>query len=951
MRLIIQETVDINKCPTVDTTFINVPEAEFTLGDLHGNFLKLFFILIRCGIANNVSEIDYQQSVKIYTKSTDQITREDLDKFNELLDKIQFNSSGLLRLLGDELADRGSNDYFTLKLLEKLQQKKVPFKILASNHGIEFLNAFEKGKKFAPEVMTLKEHCRSIHNLQSLIDCGLVQKTEIVEIVNLVYKPALEAIAYSLNEDNTAISIYSHAGIGLNTIEEVAKQLGVLYKDDTAAAIAETIDSINEEFQSYVNDNKVHELCPKQELNKAYRNEPSKLPFVSLIWNRIYENLNRPRYHKGYGIFFIHGHDSTDKKDSHIINLDNVLGKFHHGEDHNTGDNCIFYTSNIKTAAKHTNKRGENVFFKLLGTVPSLLPYALKHAGEAVLAARDKHENSLGHLAANCDGILKDLIVHLPSETILQLVTAKNKSQKTALGLTATQNLPRLANILRVIGGEAALGEALKVLKEELFCKNPSIEIVSDILAALLQSQRVSVRTIQDILSIFPAPETKLVLVGSQSRFGKTALGLATRVPVLLETILEALVTDENRKLALEKAFNEECSTRNPSLKRLRNILFASLQRKTLSYEIVKSILSSFHSLESRLELVRYPIKWGNSVLHWAAREPTLFKLILELLSTDENRMKALRALNNQKETPLHLLFDSDISAEAVSDVLSIFSDKRAFFEAFTIKDSKGVAAFEYAIPLDRVLNAILTYFSTEKALALEFLQKTKALHTMAVHNTSSLRVILSHLPNDKARQTALGILDQNNQCPFGLMAENYPVPAVFSHILLSFDNPDFGLKTMFMIKTKMVEQRCFPTEAGEVLVNLFLERIGFERSIQAIECKISMLQVQKNELALKAMNKIYNDLVKAKENFLTHKSESRFISDCLVVMADPEITTNLQKGDLLQEVQLVILDPVKNNLDKFCKLIGYDNGSGFFNQNKQVDHKVIAHRYRVSVV
>jgi hypothetical protein len=52
-------------------------------------------------------------------------------------------------------------------------------------------------------------------------------------------------------------------------------------------------------------------------------------PLMFSIWNREYENLNRPETHKGFNLAWVHGHDSKDPiKDSpHIINLDNQLGK------------------------------------------------------------------------------------------------------------------------------------------------------------------------------------------------------------------------------------------------------------------------------------------------------------------------------------------------------------------------------------------------------------------------------------------------------------------------------------------------------------------------------------------------------------------------------------------------------------------------------------------------
>lgn len=82
--------------------------------------------------------------VKIYQTPLENIDKECLIQFNTILDRIVFEKGRMIRLLGDELADRGANDYFTLKLLEKLQLNKVPVEILLSNHSVEFIESYEK---------------------------------------------------------------------------------------------------------------------------------------------------------------------------------------------------------------------------------------------------------------------------------------------------------------------------------------------------------------------------------------------------------------------------------------------------------------------------------------------------------------------------------------------------------------------------------------------------------------------------------------------------------------------------------------------------------------------------------------------------------------------------------------------------------------------------------------
>jgi hypothetical protein len=324
---LIEETVDLHVLPQPDTSSCGGEGAEVTIGDLHGNMLKLLFLLIKQGIATNLSAEDYDKLVAIYTKQTDDLTAEDLLAFNGLLDQIIFNPGTMVRLIGDELADRGSNDYFTLKLIEKLQENQVPVEILLSNHGVEFVEAYEIHQNFhAP--MLCQGHAESMEALQQLVGKGLVLRDEILSIAHKAYKPTLRVLSYTLHEDPSLITLYSHAGIGLNSIQELAAKLDLPYHDGTANELAQTIDQINGKFQRHVQDNTVHTLYQREVMYAGYSGDYLKnAPVEFVMWNRHYDDLERPELHSGYRVEFVHGHDSGDMTQSNIYNLDNNLGK------------------------------------------------------------------------------------------------------------------------------------------------------------------------------------------------------------------------------------------------------------------------------------------------------------------------------------------------------------------------------------------------------------------------------------------------------------------------------------------------------------------------------------------------------------------------------------------------------------------------------------------------
>lgn len=339
----ITKTVDIYQLPSINISKKGSVAIQITIGDLHGNSMKLMFMLITHGIASNINESDYSKLVEIYLTPTRNLTKEHIDEFNQILSKIEFSTDSLIRLIGDELADRGSNDYFTLKILEKLYENNVPVEIIASNHSIEFILACEKQDNFYTPILNYK-YASSMENLQYLVNKEIVTREEILTIANSNYKPTLRAISYSLNENQKEITIYSHAGIGLNTIEYLAQKLEVEYIDTSARELAQTIDNINLRFQQHVQNNTVHTLYPSKKMEAGSENEYLiNESFEFILWNRDYTHIFRPEIHYDYHVNFVHGHDPSENTRNNIYNLDNSLGK---SDINNIGIYSVIYSAN-----------------------------------------------------------------------------------------------------------------------------------------------------------------------------------------------------------------------------------------------------------------------------------------------------------------------------------------------------------------------------------------------------------------------------------------------------------------------------------------------------------------------------------------------------------------------------------------------------------------------------
>src|SRR5579864_4775020 len=97
---------DLLKFPT-DIKTVD-PAEEKSIGDMHGNALKLIHFLISEGVLKT-NEADYLQLVQIYErlynddyKSNLAQTRKDIEAFNKILGRAEIASSTpLIRLIGD----------------------------------------------------------------------------------------------------------------------------------------------------------------------------------------------------------------------------------------------------------------------------------------------------------------------------------------------------------------------------------------------------------------------------------------------------------------------------------------------------------------------------------------------------------------------------------------------------------------------------------------------------------------------------------------------------------------------------------------------------------------------------------------------------------------------------------------------------------------------------------
>lgn len=259
-----------------------------------------------------------------------------IDQFNQFLEQLEIKDSDtLIRLIGDEVADRGNCDYFTLRIFNFFRQNQSRLTILLSNHGYEFISAYEKflqNHPFTPQGDIADFQTTSFSGLKLLLEHEIITKNELVDLINKNYKPTLKLIDYSLS--GTGITLFSHAPIRFDHIELTARLLKVPYDDSTKEGLAKTIDQINKQLEYYIHNNILHLLfnsdCINDKTNMS-EEERATWPLIYSIWNRWNTTKEtesaRPSSKNGYLINYVHGHDPFQSLMPHVHNLDTPCGK------------------------------------------------------------------------------------------------------------------------------------------------------------------------------------------------------------------------------------------------------------------------------------------------------------------------------------------------------------------------------------------------------------------------------------------------------------------------------------------------------------------------------------------------------------------------------------------------------------------------------------------------
>lgn len=256
------------------STAVYAPNTVITLGDMHGNAMKFLWELAYNGIIQ-MSAHDFRTMWELYRKNWPGVVvpgfvkdtniskaegRAALEQFNDILTRITIVQPGLrIRLLGDFIADRGQCDIMQLRLLKKLNDAGVKVEIVASNHDIFFLPFYAESDT---KIWLKGYYTEYLASLRELIERDIITHQEVVQLIENNYLPHFKLLSYALdgNQTDQKITLFMHAPNEIGQIKFLVDYLNgiftkierpdfmIVYADDSALALAHTIDAINDAF-------------------------------------------------------------------------------------------------------------------------------------------------------------------------------------------------------------------------------------------------------------------------------------------------------------------------------------------------------------------------------------------------------------------------------------------------------------------------------------------------------------------------------------------------------------------------------------------------------------------------------------------------------------------------------------------------------------------------------
>lgn len=365
--MIISTVVDLAELPKKEHSFDS--GLTYTFPDMHGNTIKLVNTLIRIGVFTQITKQQYQILVETYNyldKQTHKICEsidgssgvcmmnfgfaskrkieKYLQQFNEIIQQVNVNNNVSVRMLGDMLADRGSNDALTLMVLDRLHTERVNYEIIFSNHDMDFLINLQNigSDRIEPDTLpgyTDDQYCgRSFIGLSYSVKVGALNKQEVINTIENAYLPYLKLASYFHSFDE--LNIFTHAPNSLDNITAlynyIASQTGggSAKRIKTQWTAMQQISALNTMFNGIKSNTDRFIRFLKKEHAK-------RTPFCNFVWVRIFTltntEPNKEQNHLSDSVTMVFGHDfgnsghligKVEKRlNVGLICIDDMLGK------------------------------------------------------------------------------------------------------------------------------------------------------------------------------------------------------------------------------------------------------------------------------------------------------------------------------------------------------------------------------------------------------------------------------------------------------------------------------------------------------------------------------------------------------------------------------------------------------------------------------------------------
>lgn len=249
------EMVDIYQYPEI--TRQHDAGKRVVYGDLDGNVMKMMHFLIKEGVVE-VSEAfrgDYSgRLLDVYRSGTirereggryDPLNQAQLDFFYDWLQEMNAKDSGpAVLFIGDDLADRGSNDLLMLQQYKRLMEIGVRYNVIASNHGLDFLRQVlsKGGVAGTPVALYLPSsyYAHSLESLRQAIQDELISTYAVDIFVSRHYIDKIKLLA--CDRDEHGVILYTHAPVHPQQVRDMFCELqSILLAEDRIS----TKDKIN----------------------------------------------------------------------------------------------------------------------------------------------------------------------------------------------------------------------------------------------------------------------------------------------------------------------------------------------------------------------------------------------------------------------------------------------------------------------------------------------------------------------------------------------------------------------------------------------------------------------------------------------------------------------------------------------------------------------------------